>query len=257
MTHTFSEIERIIEVFFENLSEGKPFNGDVFYQKAMVLEIEAGRVKRTPIEKWRRNNVASPIGVKSYQLINIDVTKNSMACAKFRYQEKAGERNGLFLFVREERGWLIVHGLLGAVGELYSSWFETLTEQIAVHRQIEEVVKRYAEGVFLLDSDCALEEFQTETRMIHADEDNRISDVPIQALRQRWEKEASAKELGIPLFAHFEGLEMLGPDTALVKIFDSKRWNGYFDYLSLGKEKDRWKIINKVTILPLEIPVIF
>ena len=252
MQDQFVEIKKVIDCFFESIAKGEQPKEDILYSNAPGIYVKSGKIRRFPVCELRKETGfrAGEDENENYRLLYMDITEDAMACAGFQYSDQRGSRKGILVLAMDAGKWKVIHLLLGHSGNYFDNWFDNLESQSQAHRQIEETVARYVEGVYRLDSVYALQEFQEETRMMNTDAEGNLADVAIQILKERWKGEESAESLKIPKLSHFESIIGIGENTALVKVFDTKRWNAYFDYLSLAKEDDVWKIVNKVTILP-------
>ncbi len=255
MNKDFLEIQKIVEQYFDLVYTGAETLPECFYEKAFMMGIRDGKLVKAPLENLtKRETTPEKKGEKRNDvLVRIEVAHPNMAYAKVQCNILPLRYTDVLVLVKEHCQWKVVGKLWSGVENTDENWFTSLAAQMDAMKEIEACVSRYVDGVYHLDSAYSLNEFEDTTRMISTGENGEICDVPIQVLEERWRNVQSAAELGIPAFCRFELVDMTGTNTALVKVFDSKLWNSYYDYLFVAKIGETWKIVNKVTILPMPI----
>lgn len=255
MNKDFSEIQKVVEKYLDLVYEGAETLPNGFYENAFMMGVRDNKLVKAPLSNLtKRDTTPKDKGdARNDALIKIEVAHPNMAYAKVKCDILPLHYTDILVLVKDHGEWKIVSKMWSGVENTDANWYDSLQAQSDAIREIQDCVSRYVEGVYHLDSDFSLKEFEETTRMISTGEDGAICDVPIQVLEERWANVKSAAELGIPAFARFELVDMTGTNTALVKVFDSKLWSSYYDYLFVAKIDNEWKIINKVTILPVPI----
>ncbi|CAL2089748.1 Nuclear transport factor 2 family protein [Tenacibaculum sp. 190524A05c] len=111
-------------------------------------------------------------------------------------------------------------------------------------KTIEQVITNYFEGIFYGEAD-KLDSCFTQTTIIYGD----INGVPYQKSKEEYvngvRNRQSPNELKETFNMNIVGIDVLG-NTAMVKVHLPMLGYNYYDYLSLIKFGDDWKIVNKI-----------
>lgn len=111
-------------------------------------------------------------------------------------------------------------------------------------KEIENLIKNYFEGIFYGDT-LKLEACFSENAYVYGDintiEYSKSANEYIETVKVR----KSPNDLGETLKMSIVGIDILG-EIAMVKLHVPILGYNYYDYLSLFKIRDEWKIVNKI-----------
>lgn len=112
------------------------------------------------------------------------------------------------------------------------------------NKDIQKVITNYFEGIFYGDAD-KLESCFTNNAIIYGD----INGVPYKKYRNEYidgvKNRKSPSELNEVFKMETIGIDILG-NIAMIKLHVPMLGYNYYDYLSLTKIDENWKIVNKI-----------
>ncbi len=111
-------------------------------------------------------------------------------------------------------------------------------------KEIEKVIENYFEGIFLGDA-SKLGSCLIDSTIIYGDINGEPYKKTMEEYLEGVRNRQSPKDLGEPFAMETVGIDILG-NIAMAKVHLPMLGYNYYDYLSLVKTDNDWKIVNKI-----------